>query len=156
MAAPAGAERPRSPGTARARTSCRRASGLTAPAPAPARRAAGRSRTPGTSTGNRRSPETGTGTDRTRSPSLVLLSAAEIRRRGGARARRERIVAQHLHVVGPLERGAVADGPVAHAALHLPDGLVLVLGHPVEQPLPHGREVLDAVLEQGRRHHRRP
>src|SRR4030042_6026847 len=38
---------------------------------------------------------------------------------------------QRLHVIGAFESGRLGDGFLAHRALHLLDGLVFVLGHPL-------------------------
>src|SRR6266542_4200583 len=64
--------------------------------------------------------------------------------------------AQHLHVVGALESRGLPNGPVAHAALHLLDGLVLVRLHPGQHPGAHDAHVLDPALEERRRHHGHP
>jgi hypothetical protein len=55
------------------------------------------------------------------------------------------IGAEDANVVSPLEGGRVGHGALAHAALHLTDGLVLVFLHPGEQVFVQGGEVADAV-----------
>src|SRR5574341_1502304 len=55
---------------------------------------------------------------------------------------------QHPHVVGPLERDRLRHLLLAHAPLHLADGLVFALRHPRQQAIPHRRQVLDTVFQQ--------
>ena len=65
----------------------------------------------------------------------------------------QRVRTQHFDVVRPLESGGVGHGALAHAALHLVDGLVFVFFHPFQKFGLHGRQVADAVPEQCRGHH---
>src|ERR1035438_5503921 len=43
------------------------------------------------------------------------------------------VAGEHLHVVGALEGSGLRHRIAAHAALHLLDGIVLVLAHPHQQ-----------------------
>ena len=57
--------------------------------------------------------------------------------------------AQHAHVIRPLKRSGLRHGALAHAAVHLFDGLVLVFFHPdgeIPQYLP---QVINSVLQDG-------
>ncbi len=64
-----------------------------------------------------------------------------------ARLRSQRVRAEDLHVVAPLEGGRLRHGTVAHAALHLADGRVLVLFHPGKQVGVELRQVPNPVLQ---------
>src|ERR1039457_7523415 len=57
------------------------------------------------------------------------------------------VTRQHLHVVGALEGAGLRDGVAAHAALHLLEGIVLVLAHPHQQLGGDGIEEGDAAFE---------
>ena len=60
---------------------------------------------------------------------------------------------QRAQVVGPLERGGVVAGRVAHAAAQLGHRLVVVGVHPGEQVALDGGDVLGALVQHGRGHH---
>src|ERR1035441_6843283 len=57
-----------------------------------------------------------------------------------------RVAREHLHVVGALEGSGLRHRIAAHAALHLLDGIVLMLAHPHQQLGGDGIEEGDAAI----------
>jgi hypothetical protein len=57
------------------------------------------------------------------------------------------------HVLSALEGSGIGATDLAHAALHLSDGFVFVLFHPLAQFALDVTQVIDAVTHQRRAHH---
>jgi hypothetical protein len=57
------------------------------------------------------------------------------------------------HVLRALKGLRVRAAELAHAALHLLNGFVVVTLHPLDDALLYGLQVFDAISQQSRTHH---
>src|ERR1019366_8599639 len=85
-----------------------------------------------------------------RLPTLILRSQPAAR----LEIFRQRVRTEDAHVVGALERRRVGHIALTHAAAHLANGFVLVFFHPAQETAQDDIEMLDAVVQQCRGHHR--
>src|SRR5579864_3825903 len=61
--------------------------------------------------------------------------------------RAKRVRTEHAHVIAAFERGGVRDRAPAHAAAHLPDGIIFVFFQPAMQVGEDGEGVVNSPLQ---------